>query len=179
MQARAFAQEFGIGSHREVSIGFLAMVLFVGFANDGVYPVAAADGNGGFVHHYRKIARVVLANAFGGRGYVPQIRAAVGRRRRSHGDENHIRMRNSGGVIAAELKIRSRFGEQFRQVWFIDWCFAGPQQRDLLLIGIDAGNFVSQKSQTGSCRQSYVARANDRYIHEFSYVPSLQLTERR
>ena len=160
-----------------MSIGFLAMMLFIGFANDGIHPIAAADRHGGLVHHHGKIACVVLANSSSGCRHMPQIRAAIRGWRRSHGDENHIRVRNRGSVVAAESKIRSRFGQQFRQVRLIDGRLAGLQHRDLLLIRVDAGDFVSQKCKTGSSGQPHVAGANDRYIHALNMCPFTTVTE--
>ena len=87
-------------------------------AHQRLHQVAAAHRDGGFVHHHAE-PRVVHGRADAARGgfQVAKVGVAVGQRRRSHGDENHVAVAGRRGQIGGEFDAAAlgRQREQFLQ----------------------------------------------------------------
>lgn len=133
------------------------MALLVGFPHQRSHPVPAPDRHRGFVHHDGKVLPQLFADAARGRLQVFQIGSPLGSRRRSHRDEDHLRLGDRLRVIRGELEIAARLRHQFRQVRLVKRNPAVFEHLDFAGVWIGASYFVPQKRKTRAGGQTDIA----------------------
>ncbi|MPM96551.1 hypothetical protein SDC9_143715 [bioreactor metagenome] len=103
--------------------------------------VVSADRDGGF-HDNEAIVDDALRNLAANLRNIAQICAAIRLFRRTDADEDRVRFRIGGLIIARETQPfrRDILFEQFFQPRFIDRRHAGSHQGNLLLVHIHAGD---------------------------------------
>lgn len=164
VQSGAFAEKFGIGGDGEFR-SFAIGALIASFPNERSDPVAAADGDGGFIDHDGKIAAGVLSDRTGSLREEFEIGRAGGGRRGADGDKDDFRAGNSIGVTGGEFEIGHRFFEQGVQIRLINRDPAGTESFDFPVIGVQAGNRMAGKGQTNTGGEADIASSDNGNTH--------------
>src|SRR2546423_5734287 len=100
------------------------------------------------------------------RGFeITEVRRAAFTGRRTHGDEDYLRVRNGIRITSAEQQIRTGLGDQLLQARFINGDATALQLGNFLLVGVDACYAMPEKRQASAGGKTHISSPNDGYIH--------------
>src|SRR5207244_9937971 len=95
------------------------------------------------------------------RGFeIAQVRRATFTRRRTHGDEDYLRVRNGIRITSAEQQIRAGLGHQLLQARFINGDATAFQLGNFLLVGVDARYAMPEKCQASAGGKTHISSPN-------------------
>ena len=157
---RAFAQELGVGDHRDIRLG-------AGAADDLIDLVAGAHGDRGLGHHHREAAHE-RGDLFRHRIDVGQVGMAVAAPRgRADGDEDRVGVSDSLRAFGGEAQpaFADIAGHQILEPGLVDRHLATLKLGDLRAVLVDASDRVSEIGKTCPRDQPYIAGPNHRHAH--------------
>jgi hypothetical protein len=164
----AFLEELGIAHDGEVGRAAACTQLT---SHDGRQLLRRAHGHGGLLHDHLEAVHVAPDRA-GRRMDMRQVRAAVVRGRRAHGDELHLAESDARRHVRGKQEpafLDVALGDLL-QARFVDRHAPLLQCADLRGIEIEAEHVVAELGQAGTCHEADVARADDGDVHSLELL---------
>ena len=130
--------------------------------------LAGLHRDGGFIDDHAVLAGLEDAADLAGDALdVGEIDAAIGLRRRRHGDEDDLRGVHAvlGGVGEPQALGGDVAVDEFLQAGLVDRDLAGLQRIDFALVVIDADDVMADFRETSAGNKADVAGTNDAEIH--------------